>query len=233
MTTVFKSSMGDDNIIKAAETEVDTFLSSVQTNVGMSTTFIPFIVMPGDDVTAPIKSYLSVVKKPMDISIGRGLIQSSSGIVVNMGGELKYRHPNYFWVEPTSAINGCGGSDHNTRYMPCMHDQVVGIVEDKGVDHYRVNINSINPVFCSRLGFEGATKRNKPELRKGSVIYGKLTSVDYKNSEMEMTCKVVGSVGMQKDWSTGESVSSIYYEFMYFRIVHCFFFVNVLLNELR
>lgn len=58
----------------------------------------------------------------MDISIDRGLIPSSSRIVANMGGELKYRHPNYFWVvEPTSAINGCGGSDLNARYMPCMH----------------------------------------------------------------------------------------------------------------
>jgi len=206
MTTVFATNSNCSN-------EVDTFLESVDISGTVNDAFTSFVVLPGDDVTAQIQSYMNRCKKPMNVSIGRGLqqIELSNDVVnikTNIGGEIKYRHPNYFWVEPTAGINGCGGCDHITRYIPTLHDQVVGIVEDKGVDHYRININSIGPVFCSRLAFEGATKRNRPELRKGSVIYGKLINVDYKNSEMEMTCKVVGGSGLQKDWNSGESVSS-------------------------
>ena len=37
----------------------------------------------------------------------------------------------------------------------------------------------------------------------GSIIYGKLSNIDYKNVEIELTCKQ----NINKDWNSGESVS--------------------------
>lgn len=81
----------------------------------------------------------------------------------------------------------------------------IGIVEDKTADYYRININSTNTVYCSRLGFEGATKRNKPELKRGSVLYGRICSVDNERQmDTEMTC--ISNNGVKKEWSSGETV---------------------------
>lgn len=49
--------------------------------------------------------------------------------------------------------------------------------------------------------FNGATKRNKPNLKVGDVIYTKVSSVT-KYMAPVLTCK---SKSCKKDWTTGES----------------------------
>jgi exosome complex RNA-binding protein Rrp4 len=84
---------------------------------------------------------------------------------------------------------------------------VVGIIDDKGGDYYRVNIFSGSISLLSRLGFEGASKRNKPELKVGDVVYCKVT-LAHKHLDTELTC--ISSSGVKKGWSSGEAVSLNY-----------------------
>ena len=48
---------------------------------------------------------------------------------------------------------------------------MVGIVEERTSETYKVNVFSGAPALLNRLAFEGATKRNKPEMKRGDVVY--------------------------------------------------------------
>ena len=54
-------------------------------------------------------------------------------------------------------------------------DQVVGVVEDRGADFFRVNIFSGSPALLGRTSFDGASKRNRPDLKRGDVVYCKVS----------------------------------------------------------
>ena len=60
----------------------------------------------------------------------------------------------------------------------------------------------------SALAFDGATKRNKPNLSVGSLVFARVESVD-PDVDPELTCKaseagVAG--GQKKDWVTGQGM---------------------------
>lgn len=78
------------------------------------------------------------------------------------------------------------------------------MIEDKAGDFYKVNILSGTSCLLSRLGFEGATKRNKPELKVGDVVYCRV-QLAHRDLDTELTCIAAGGVS-KKEWSSGESV---------------------------
>ena len=110
----------------------------------------------------------------------------------NVGGVLRYRPPNAYWIESNCK-----------RYIPRANDQVVGIIEERGGDYYKVNIFSGTLALLNRLAFEGATKRNKPEMKKGDVVYCRVLFA-HKDIDTELTC--LSASGIKKDWSSGETV---------------------------
>ena len=106
-------------------------------------------------------------------------------------------------------------------------DRVIGIIEDQkaSADYYRVNIFGSHSALLHVLSFEGATKRNRPQLDPGSLIYCRIVQ-GFGGGRMdpEVSCKVGGSgnsgkstyneVGddmgddggaASKDWMTNES----------------------------
>lgn len=64
---------------------------------------------------------------------------------------------------------------------------MVGVITDRGGDYYKVNIGSPAPALLSRLAFEGATKRNKPSLKAGDVIYARVITAN-KHMDTELSC---------------------------------------------
>jgi exosome complex component RRP40 len=80
----------------------------------------------------------------------------------------------------------------------------VGVIEDKSGDFYRVNIRSGSLGSLSRLAFEGATKRNKPELKVGEPVYCRVLQA-HSDLDTELTC-VSASASTKKEWSSGEAV---------------------------
>ena len=87
---------------------------------------------------------------------------------------------------------------------------MVGLIEEKGGDYYVVNIFSGFHCILNRLAFEGATKRSKPELKKGDLIYAHViaASSGTDSCDTELSCVTVN--GPKKEWSTGETVSKIF-----------------------
>jgi exosome complex component RRP40 len=92
------------------------------------------------------------------------------------------RRKNVYHVEPHRS------SSSKRRYRPAREDRIVGIVIDRiGADHtdgggggdlYRMDINASHYGTLSNLQFEGATKRNKPILQPGQIVYARIMSCD-------------------------------------------------------
>lgn len=163
-----------------------------QTAKTLAKSFTPMPVWPGDDVTSKITAQQKAV------TLDQGLICSTSQsgetiIKVALAGTLKHRAPSTYYVESVGK----------KLYIPREGDQVVGIVEDKGGEYYKVNIFSTSSALLGRLSFEGATKRNKPELHKGDVVYARVI-LAHKDMDYELSC--ISASGSKKEWSSGETM---------------------------
>ena len=152
----------------------------------MTATMKSIAVLPGDNVT------FNVTGLGKNIKLGDGLHQVDDAVFSSLAGILRYRAPTTYWVEGDKRM-----------YIPRAGDQVVGIIEEKLGEFYRVNIFSNSSAMLNKLAFEGATKRNKPELKKGDVLYLRVSVAD-KDLDTEVTC--ITSSGSKKEWSTGETV---------------------------
>ena len=51
------------------------------------------------------------------------------------------------------------------RYVPVLEERVVGIIIGRVMDEYRIDIGGAHVAMMSSIAFEGATQRNKPELK--------------------------------------------------------------------
>jgi exosome complex component RRP40 len=158
----------------------------VQTAKKVNLGFKPVPVMPGEDVTS------SVTSGSKSIKIGPGLVQVGSRVQTVAPGVLKYRAPSNYWVET-----------NRKRYYPKVDDQIVGLIEQVAGDFYTVNIFSGSNCILNRQAFEGATKRNKPELKRGDILYARVIKAN-KDCDIELSC--ISTTGSKKEWSTGETV---------------------------
>jgi len=146
-------------------------------------------ILPGDSIRQHIKPN-EVIK------LGNGVEPTPDQVDFRaiVPGMLQAKKGNAFSVASSS-----------TRYIPSVNDQVVGIIEEKGGDFYMVNIFSGSTCILYRQAFDGATKRNKPELNRGDVVYARVTFDGRDLSgDTEIACTSTG--GSRKDWSTGETV---------------------------
>lgn len=128
----------------------------------------PVIVMPGDTLEKYISKDTSM--------LGPGLMRNDDKVVACKSGILKMRNNNLFWID-------C----HQKRYVATKGECVIGIVRSKASLHCRVDINSADLATLSLLAFEGANKRNKPNLNVGDIIYAKILSAS-KHIETELVC---------------------------------------------
>ena len=56
-------------------------------------------------------------------------------------------------------------------YEPQKGDLVIGTIKMKSSDYYIVDISAPLDGTLGALEFDGATKRNKPNIQQGSLIY--------------------------------------------------------------
>jgi exosome complex component RRP40 len=73
------------------------------------------------------------------------------------------------------------------QYIPAVEDNVVGVVRDKQGEQYRVDIGASHTALLPFLAFEGATKRNRPNLQVGTLVYARVVMAN-KDMEPEISC---------------------------------------------
>lgn len=143
------------------------------------------VVLPGDRFLVTASNKGKVCLGP-----GLGLVsQSDAGggggegsankraVHCSKAGVLKFRAPNVFWVD-----------SHQKRYIPAIGDCLIGHIASKiGVDFFRVDIGASQPAVLSYLHFEGATKKNRPNVKVGDLVFCRVL-VDDKHREPEVSC---------------------------------------------
>ncbi|KAF7314443.1 hypothetical protein MKEN_00917100 [Mycena kentingensis (nom. inval.)] len=130
-------------------------------------------VLPGQIVPA----------QHVNLKLGPGLLQttsvgaSSSSIIATRAGTLHHSaNRSKWWVENNSR-----------RYVPAAQEPVIGVIAQKAGEGFRVDIGSAHSASLDGLAFEGATKRNRPNLRIGNLVYARI-SLAHKDMEPELEC---------------------------------------------
>ena len=180
-------------------------------------------------------SPLSLQTPHNHIVLGTGLRYDAKrhGVYATVAGRLDHR----------CIVVGGGSSSSNVasrtvysirpndtaRYRhPAVHDRVIGIVQDRigssssgsgsgsgsgGGDWYQVEIGASHMALVNNLSFDGATKRNKPTLSSGQVLYARVARVDSDDHNVFdpiLSCQLgpldQGALLPQKDWMTNEGV---------------------------
>jgi exosome complex component RRP40 len=170
---------------------------SLLVGVVKSAAWRPLAVFPGDDVTRVIQEFLGRDAEDEETPVARlgaGLQQDAAraAIICVKPGVLRFLMPGRFWV----TTNG-------RRYVAETGDLVLGaIVERLGNHGYRVNIRGCGMATLKALAFDGASKRNHPDLAVGTLVYARVELAS-KHVDTELTC--IADSGVKKDWMTGEA----------------------------
>lgn len=143
-------------------------------------------VFPGDAL-AKVGDFERVV-------LGSGVVREGDVLVSTRVGILRWdAEMARLWVQTEQR-----------RYVAAQGDHVIGVVVGTHADEYRVDIGSAAAAMLPVLSFDGATKRNRPHLAGGALVYARVV-VANKDMDPEISCAAPPGVS-SKDWVTGESL---------------------------
>lgn len=132
------------------------------------------VVLPGDSVDA---SYLPTAQKR---KIGLGIKQEyqSNDFTSTIAGRVEVDHR-----KKSAQV-----STPNARYIAKAGDSVICQVRGASYETFHLYINAYSPqAILSHFSFEGASKKTRPQLKTGDVVYAKIASAQ-KNMDIELTC---------------------------------------------
>ncbi|XP_048408630.1 exosome complex component RRP40-like [Stegostoma tigrinum] len=133
------------------------------------------VVLPGDVLTFPPNSGDRVLCGPGLRRQGCGQL-SGHALVACKSGVLRHKEPSVYWVE-----------SQQKRYVPAKGEYVIGIVTVKSGDIFKVDVGGSEQASLSYLAFEGATKRNRPNVQVGDLVFAQFV-VANKDMEPELVC---------------------------------------------
>ncbi|KAG1151236.1 hypothetical protein G6F37_002943 [Rhizopus arrhizus] len=126
------------------------------------------IVLPGDVI--PVNTESTVI-------LGPGLRQEGDEVVATKAGILRHLESgNRWWIE-----------SNQKRYVASTGESVIGTVMAKLGEYFRVDIGTAHAAVLPMLAFEGATKRNRPNLSVRSLVYCRVAMAN-RDMEAELEC---------------------------------------------
>ncbi|KAI9703222.1 MAG: exosome non-catalytic core subunit rrp40 [Candelina mexicana] len=135
------------------------------------------ILLPGEDI--PQELLPTPANSSLPLRLGPGLQHiPPSTITPTVAGQLcSDSKRNAIWIE------GNGG-----RYIPLANDLVIATMHHSSVDVYHCSITP-HTSFAQlpQLAFEGATKKSRPILSPGALIYARI-SLANKHMDPELEC---------------------------------------------
>jgi len=77
---------------------------------------------------------------------------------------------------------------NSRRYIPSNNDYVIGVITGTFGDSYRVSLSNFSfPVSLSIMAFPSATKKNRPNLKVGNLIYARVSNAS-PEVDVEIEC---------------------------------------------
>lgn len=86
-----------------------------------------------------------------------------------------------------TTVHGWWVDSPARRYVPAADDLVIGQVTNRGMESYTVTLFSAHSASLPVLAFEGATRRNRPNLEAGALVYARVVSAE-PWAEPELSC---------------------------------------------
>ena len=136
--------------------------------------FSPRLVYPGDDVTSEVDA---CVRAGESARLGAGLVARGDAAVACRAGILSHKEPARFFV-----------LGNQRRYYAGIGDTVVGVITDRNAEQYRMQLHGTTLATLPVLAFDGASRRNKPNLAVGALVFGRVCAVS-KYMDAELTCQ--------------------------------------------
>ncbi|KAM3612130.1 uncharacterized protein V6R79_003323 [Siganus canaliculatus] len=136
------------------------------------------VLLPGDEFSSSTDHSIPLAGpvKAEKVVCGPGLRRSGDRLLVCKSGVLRHKEPNVFWID-----------SQQKRYVPAKGETVIGIVTAKAGDMFKVDCGGSEQASLSYLGFEGATKRNRPNVQVGDLVFAQFV-VANKDMEPELVC---------------------------------------------
>lgn len=119
---------------------------------------------------------LSELPASGQVRVGAGIQPADSYLVATKAGLLRQTRTGKLWIE-----------GQNRRYTPAVDDAVVGMITERYGESWTVDILGPFPAVLPALAFEGVTKRNRPRLEPGDLVYARVTAAP-RDAETEITC---------------------------------------------
>lgn len=146
------------------------------------------VVIPGDDynffeTNAPVNS------KP--VTFGPGLRSDNSLWKSDSKHEKDQNVSPYATLAGLSVVNRKKNAHFvmvkRKRYVAAQGERVIGQILLRHAEGYKVDIGASSPASLGLLEFEGATKRNRPYLAVGALVYSKI-DISSPFMEPSLTC---------------------------------------------
>ncbi|KAK4168663.1 exosome complex exonuclease [Cladorrhinum sp. PSN259] len=133
------------------------------------------ILLPGDSIDP---SQIPTQKnKPLRLGPGLRHVPPSAILPTVAGQLITLPHKSSMWVEYNSS-----------RYTPTPSDLIIGTIHRSGPDFYYASLSPYTThATLPHLSFEGATKKTRPQLQPGSLVYARVTLAN-KHMDPELEC---------------------------------------------
>ncbi|WPH01637.1 Hypothetical protein R9X50_00448700 [Acrodontium crateriforme] len=131
-------------------------------------------LLPGEDV--PSSQFPKSKKGTLTLGPGLRHVPPST-ILATTAGSLQVDHKkSALWLE-----------FENGRYQPAVGDLVIAQVHHTGSDHFFCSLTPHTPhALLGQLAFEGASKKTRPNLKSGDIVYGRITKASkWEDTELE------------------------------------------------
>lgn len=131
------------------------------------------LIIPGDDLSVPPQSETVIgpglYSNPLTneiIPINAGLLETKS-----------YNNRQTIHIESNSK-----------RYIPSTGDFVIGVVTGTFGDTFRVSLSNFSSgVTLNSMSFPNATKKNRPNLKLGNLVYARVSNAE-REIDVEIEC---------------------------------------------
>ncbi|EEH49057.1 exosome non-catalytic core subunit RRP40 [Paracoccidioides brasiliensis Pb18] len=169
----------------------------------------PLLVLPGDPISYPRQQ--SHQTGPTKLSSGLNFLETPAN------------NPSTSIIIPTQAGLITSDAKRNTltlhsfpqrRYIPSPNDLIIAQIHHTSADYFHCTITPHTPpAFLAQLAFEGATRKTRPFLKHGDLVYARVLSTGIGNAggEVELTC-VNPATGKAEPGGLGQLMGGMVFE---------------------
>jgi exosome complex component RRP40 len=139
----------------------------------------PSILLPGDTIHPSRLPLKQNTTKTLTLGPGIAYTPPSSFHTTTTGTLHTDSRKHVLWLENASS---------DSRYTPTPGDLVIASVHHTSVDVFHCALSPHTPhATLPQLAFEGATKKTRPMLQPGSVVYARVSGAE-KHMDPEIEC---------------------------------------------